>query len=317
MTFEEPSYSDKRILVIGASTLDIVGRLNVIPEPGTSTPAKIRPTFGGVARNVAENLARLGQKVSLITVVGPSTFGENLLQQAAAAGVDISAAIHTEEYRTSTYLAVVNPSGQLQFGLDDMRAISTLKPEHIEQNAHLFKDAGMVFVDMNLSPATLRSIFRQARLAKVPVAADATSKKLAPRLIPFLSKLHLVTANMDEASILCDGACQVTGRQSAIQAARHFISKGADYALIQMAQFGVCYAASDISGHIPAMRTSIIDPTGAGDALTATLIFGLVNQIPLDDAIQLGIAAASLTLRYPGAVVPELTLEKLYDHLMF
>jgi pseudouridine kinase len=317
MYLEEPSFSDKRVLVIGASTLDIVGRLSVMPETGTSTPAKIRPTFGGVARNVAENLARLGQKVSLITVVGETNFGDQLLQETASAGVDVSASIRTEEFRTSTYLAVVTPSGQLQFGLDDMRALSTLKPEHIKERANLFKDASMVFVDMNLSPATLRSIFSQARMAKIPVCADATSKKLAPRLIPFLSRLKLVTANSDETSILCEGNCQVTNRQTAIQAARYLISKGVEYALIPMAEFGVCYAASEISGHIPAIRTSILDPTGAGDALTATLIFALINEIPLDDAVQLGIAAASLTLRYPGAVFPKLSLEKLYDHLLF
>jgi len=317
MYYEEPSFPDKRVLVIGASTLDIVGRLNVLPEPGTSTPAKIRPTFGGVARNVAENLARLGQKVSLITVVGQTNFGDQLLQKTAEAGVDVSPCIRTGEFRTSTYLAVVNPAGQLQFGLDDMRALSVLKPEHIKERADLFKDASMVFVDMNLSAATLRVIFSQARLAKIPVCADATSKKLAPRLIPYLSKLLLVTANSDETSVLCEGNCQVTNRQSAIQAARYLIARGVQYALIPMAEFGVCYAASEISGHVPAIRTSILDPTGAGDALTATLIFGLINQMPLDDAIQLGVAAASITLRYPGAVVPELSLEKLYDHLLF
>ncbi len=52
----------RRVLVIGAAGLDIVGRPIGMPEPGTSTPAKVRPSFGGVAHNIAVNLAHLGQR---------------------------------------------------------------------------------------------------------------------------------------------------------------------------------------------------------------------------------------------------------------
>ncbi len=82
-----------------------------------------------------------------------------------------------------------------------------------------------------------------------------------------------------------------------------------------MAEFGVCYATSETTGHIPAIRTQVADPTGAGDALTAAVIFALLNDIEIDDAARLGVSAASLTLRHPGTVLSELTLEKLYDEL--
>jgi pseudouridine kinase len=83
-----------------------------------------------------------------------------------------------------------------------------------------------------------------------------------------------------------------------------------------MAEFGVSYATSETSGHIPAVRTQIIDPTGGGDALSATVIYALLNGIPLDEAIRLGVSAASLTLRHRGAVLPDLSLELLYEHLL-
>ena len=65
-----------------------------------------------------------------------------------------------------------------------------------------------------------------------------------------------------------------------------------------------------------AIRTRITDPTGAGDAMTAAVLFALLNNIDLDDAIRLGVSAASLTLRHPGSVYPNLTLEGLYDQLL-
>jgi pseudouridine kinase len=82
-----------------------------------------------------------------------------------------------------------------------------------------------------------------------------------------------------------------------------------------MAGFGVAYASPEVSGLVPAVQTVILDPTGAGDALTAAVIFALLNEIPLDEAVKLGASAAALTLRTPGSVVPDLSLELLYDQL--
>ena len=59
----------------------------------------------------------------------------------------------------------------------------------------------------------------------------------------------------------------------------------------------------------------MVDPTGAGDALTAAVIYALMNNIEIDDAARLGVSAASLTLRHPGTVFPDLSLERLYDEL--
>jgi pseudouridine kinase len=78
----------------------------------------------------------------------------------------------------------------------------------------------------------------------------------------------------------------------------------------------VVYATSETSGHVPAIRTKIIDPTGAGDALTATMIFSILNNIPLDDAVRLGVTAATLTLQHRSTVIPDLSLEMLYDNLV-
>ena len=101
-----------------------------------------------------------------------------------------------------------------------------------------------------------------------------------------------------------------------METAKFLISQGAKVVLITLAEFGVIYATSETSGHIPAVRTKILDPIGAGDALTATVIFSMLNNIPLDDGVRLGVSAASLTLDHSGSVRPDLSLEMLYDHLV-
>ena len=304
------------VLVIGAAGTDIVGRLRSDLRPQTSTPAQIRSSFGGVARNVAENLARLGQPVSMMTVVGEDERGDQLISCLLESGVNLDAVLRTSQYATGAYLAVVNQAGELEFGLDDMRTINYLTPDYIRQHEALFREASILFIDANIPKDVLRTVMSLARRARLTVCADPTSSGLASRLKPYLSRLYLITPNSTEAAVYCDIDRKIAGRKRALEAAQNLVSQGVKIAIITMGEQGLCYATSETTGYIPAMRIEVIDPTGAGDALTAAVIFALLNDIPLDDAVRLGVSAASLTLKYRGAVVPDLSLEKLYDQLV-
>jgi pseudouridine kinase len=125
-----------------------------------------------------------------------------------------------------------------------------------------------------------------------------------------------MTPNLAEAAVICQREGPVSGRRQALEIAKCMVMNGVDVAIITMGEMGLCYATSETSGYLPAIKTAILDPTGAGDALSSAVIFALLNGIDLDDAIRLGLSSASLTLRYRGAVVPDLSLEKLYDQLV-
>jgi pseudouridine kinase len=302
-------------LVIGSAGLDVVVRARKELRSGTSNPGKFRVSPGGVARNIAENLARLGEEVILLTAVGDDDQGNQILEQTRVCGVDISQVIQTPEYPTGSYLAILDAQGRMHMGMDDMSVISSLRPEDIESKEDLFDSAAAIFVDANLSEQTLHKAITIAHEKGVPVAADPTSANLAPVFCNFLDRLWLLVPNESEAEMLCPHPVPHADRDQAIDAARHLISEGVDIAIVTMAEFGVGYASADSSGHVPALKTEIVDPTGAGDAFTAAVIFALHNEIPLDEAVLLGVSAASLTLRSPGTVAPDLSLERLYDAL--
>jgi pseudouridine kinase len=304
------------VLVIGGAAVDIVGSLTEDLHMGISNPSRIRRSYGGVARNLAENISRLGHPVKLLTVVGDDDAGDNLIDQASEAGIDTSSILVSQEAPTGSYLAVVDKKGVLQVALDDMRVIKSITAEYVQAQSQLFKDASMVFLDANLSRSSIRKAISLARRAHIPICADPTASKLAHRFIQHLPKLNLITPNCYEAGVLCDKQVDPSNQEEALGIAKCLVGKGTDIVVITLAQFGVCYATSETSGQVPAILTEIVDPTGGGDAFSAALIFGLLNEIPLDDAIRLGVSAATLTLRYPGAVLPDLTLEKLYGQLV-
>lgn len=306
---------DAPVLVIGAASIDIVGRTQAGLIQGSSTPANIRTSHGGTARNFAENLARLGQPVTLLTVVGKDQTGRNLIKHTTAAGVNTDHIIKTKNHPTSSYLAVVNPDGELHFALDDMRAASLLTPDFIQDNAALFTEAALLFLDANLPEAALAAAMQLAKDNNLPVTADPTSASLTEKFKPYLNQITLITPNHKEAGVLCEIPVTDIGQEQALEAAKHLVRQGVELAIITLAEFGVSYATSETSGHIPAIRTQIIDPTGGGDALSAAVVFALLNNISEDEAVRLGIAAASITLKHPGAVHPDLSLEMLYSHL--
>lgn len=312
---ELPVAPTQNVLVIGASGLDVVARLRGDLQMETSNPARIRTSFGGVARNVAENLARLGQPVSLLSVIGKDGIGNDIMAYTCDAGVDMSAVYTTDKYPTGFYMGILDEKGTRQFGFDDMRILAELTDSYLAYNEDLFEKAGLIFLDGNLPEATMDMAFKLAHKYNLPVCADPTSQSLAPRLKPYLRQLKLISPNCLEAGVLTGQQFKDANRNAALEAARALINEGVGMAFVTQAQFGVCYATSETNGHIPAIRTKVVDPTGAGDALIAAVIYALMNDIEIDDAARLGVSAASLTLRHPGTVFPDLSLERLYDEL--
>ena len=79
------------VVVVGGINADLKARTSAPLVPGTSNPGTATLTPGGVGRNVAENLTRLGTPAALVGVVGEDTIGTLVLEATAEAGVDVAA----------------------------------------------------------------------------------------------------------------------------------------------------------------------------------------------------------------------------------
>ncbi len=306
----------KSVLVIGAAGMDIIANMVMSPANGTSMPASIRSSFGGVARNIAENLSRLGLDVFLMTIVGDDFYGKALLDKIEEVGVDTRACFILDKQRTGIYLAALDHERNVRLAMGDMQILKYLSSKKIQQFSDLFSKVGLVYLDANIPPKTIRTIFDLAFQEKVPVCVDPTSTLLATRFLPYLDQVMMVNPNIYEAAILCNHGIYTNEPDSGLQAARCLVNRGVRIAIVSLAESGVCYATAETSGYIPAINTKIIDPIGVGDALSAATIFGLLNQMPLDESIRLGVSAATLTLRNIGTVYPGLTLDRLYSELV-
>ena len=306
---------DGHILVVGATLMDIKGRPTAGMEPGTSNPAKIRTSRGGTARNVAENLVCLGAEVVLISAVGDDSAGQLLLTQSDKAGINTDEVLVVPRACTGSYIAILEEDGSLAVALDDVGVMEYITPSFLDRRRSLFRDAAMVIFDGGLPSNSMQTVIRLANQYHKPISADPSSTRMAHRLLPYLPELHLVVPNEREAAILCGVDYDEPDFELSQQMARQLTKMGVEIAIVTLSNYGLIYATSDEHGYIPPSYSEIVDSTGTGDALTAAVVYGLMNDLPTTDCMRLGAAAVGLTLQTSQTVVPDLSLDLLYDHL--
>ena len=306
---------EHQFLVIGTAGLDMhVWPRTATVEPGRSNPGNIRWGWGGVARNIAENLARLGGQVQFITAVGEDDAGHNLLTQIQALGVDTSYTLVVPGQSTGSYVAVYHLDGQIRLAFDDMQVVREITPGHLNRHRSLFREADMICIDANLSARTLKTVFRLARQYDVPVCADPTTALLAHRLHSYFPELTVITPDLVEAKTLLGD--NLPDDEAIIYGARRLVQLGVDLAVITLGADGLVYATPEESGRLPAFKIDVVDRIGAGDALTAAVAYALAEEVSPEEAVRLGMAAAAQTLMCYETVCPDLNLEILYDRLV-
>jgi pseudouridine kinase len=306
----------EHILVIGATLLDTKGKPDAGLEPGTSNPGSIRRARGGTARNVAENLALLGSDVLLITAVGNDTIGQQLLSQTAESGVNIEYSLSIEGASTGAYLALLDEDGALAVALDDCTIMENITPAHLYRHRRLFRDASMIMMDGSLTQPAMKTIVRLATLYAVPLCADPSSARLARKLRPYLAHLHLVVPNEVEEAELLNEDYRGFDPDASLTLAQRMVKLGVENVVVTLSDFGLNYATNDEVGYVPPSYSKIVDTTGSGDAVTAAIMFGMVNDLPTIECMRLGAAAASVTLQSQDTVAQDLSLDMLYEHLI-
>jgi pseudouridine kinase len=297
---------DRRpIVCIGAANLDRKLRPLAPLVMGTSNPAQADESFGGVARNIAENLARLGAPVALITAVGSDAAGAALLVHAAETGVDTGATLKLADACSGTYTAVLDGGGDMLVALADMALYDQITPAYLDTRAPLRANAAMVMADLNLPRETVAALIDAAGRDQVPLVIVAVSIPKMARLPEALTGVRLAILNEGELAARV-GRDLVTDADFAA-ACRAVQDQGARDVVVTRGARGVFYTTEDGIAHLPAPKAEPVDVTGAGDAFAAAVCFTLNGGGDLALACRRGLELASLTLACTQTVCPTLS----------
>ena len=294
------------IVCIGGLNIDRKLRLLAYALGGSSNPCEAPETPGGVVRNVAENLARLGLPVALIAAVGDDAGGRMLMEQAARIGINTDAVLKLRRVVTDSYTAVLAPDGSLHLGLAAMPLVERLNPWALNASKALRAGAALVVADGNLPTDAWPLLLAEARASGIPLVGVAVSEAKMERLPQDLAGLHLLILNAGELST-------VAADPDAALARLH--ERGAGCVLVSHGEAGLLLSQP---GREPrrwaAPQVQVVDVTGAGDALSAGVCAGLLrNPHDFDAAARLGLDLAALTLQTEDSVHPELNPSFLDD----
>ena len=285
----------KRICVIGGANADIAATTMKEFVPNDSNPGTIRLMPGGVGRNIAHNLALLGNEVVFLTLFGGDTFGLFTADSCRKVGVNISLCDNAPVGTRSCFLSINNCDGEMVGGVSDMRTADGITPEWIASKLSKLDAVDAFVADTNIPVESLAYLIDQV----VPLYVDAVSGPKAPKIIEAMrlsrkKSFFALKCNQLEWEVLRE----VKGIQ------RCFISLGAD---------GLEVLENGQSTRFDALPCKeVVNTTGAGDALMAGIVHA-GPEAPLPVAATTGLRCAKITVETPDTVNNR--LKELYEQI--
>ncbi|XP_019370953.1 PREDICTED: uncharacterized protein LOC109296156 isoform X2 [Gavialis gangeticus] len=302
-----------RPVVIGGTNVDFIAKARnaTMLVGGQTNTGKVSRTFGGVGRNLADCLSRLGRTPFFISAMGKDEHSESILRYSSH--MDMGGVLQLEGHNTATYCAVMTGSGELSLGLGDMDIHQQITEHYVSRFKQHLCMAPVVCIDGNVPIATIQYVCQIAREHKVPEswralayispnlrelrAINRTLGHPVPADLPSRLEDVVRTAMTLACPLLTQLCCVVVtlGPHGVLLCGR---SMGGSVSLhpgphTQNAAGQLCAA------HYPAVPVSgeeIVNVSGAGDSLIGGIISGLLAGYDTDTCIRMGLLSASFSI---------------------
>ena len=289
------------ITVIGGANIDISAKyISPTTAAGDSHQGLISTSAGGVARNIAENLARLGSAVQLITGLGDDGFSAYVRASLNLPLLSLLACYAPINAPSDSYLSLYDMTGELVSAVNQMQLVNKLTPSYLQPFKTQITNSALIIADCNLPPDT---IYWLAGLPDRPkLFFDGVSMNKITRLQSCLDRIDGLKCNRLEAAALLN--CSVRATPDQLVADLH--QRGVDIVLLSLGSEGVQLGRAGQQLHFPLLEQpqTIASVAGAGDALLAGFLHSHFNGASDEAAMHFGLRAAQLSLTCTDAVHP-------------
>nr|XP_025975607.1 pseudouridine-metabolizing bifunctional protein C1861.05-like isoform X2 [Dromaius novaehollandiae] len=327
-------------VVIGGINVDFIAKAqnSVILVGGQTNAGRVRRSFGGVGRNLADCLSRLGLTPLFLSAMGKDEHSESILHYCHH--MDMRAVLQLEGKSTATYCAVITSAGELSVGLGDMDIHQEITEQYVSKFKENLFQAPLVCIDGNVPLSTIQYVCQLAREHQLAVCYEPTDEKKASK--PFLSdswkSLTYISPNLQELRAINQTLgnplpAELPSRledvvKTAMTLAQPLLTQ-LRCVVVTLGTHGVLLCGKSMGGsillcpgaheqtaatslcaaHYPAIHISkeeIVNVSGAGDSLMAGIIAGMLANHDTDTCVRMGLLAASLSLRSYEPISPEI-----------
>lgn len=298
------------VVVVGGANVDICGRSRAPLVQADSNPGLVSMSIGGVGRNIAHNLSLLGADVRMLTACGDDLNGQRLCAASSDAGIDMSHALKLRDERTSTYLYVTGPDGEMAVAVSDMAICQRIDPDYLAKKETLLQNARAVVCDANIPEDSLLWL---AEHCTAPLFCDPVSTVKAGKLRPILGRIHTLKPNRMEAELLA--GVPIHNDADVEKAAQALLEKGVRRVFLSLGADGM-YAADSRSRCRMANRPCrMVNTTGCGDSAMAALVWAYLEDLSLEDSVRAALAAGSITIESPETISPRMSADAIRERM--
>lgn len=266
------------VVCFGEALIDFYGSIAAADQPTAFVPHA-----GGAPANVAVAVARLGGNATFVGMLGADMFGEMLLGQLDAVGVDTRHVRRTDAANTALAFVALDGHGERSFSFYRPPAADLLFRENdfelgLFDDAAIFHAGSCSLTEDGIVDTTLAGM-RRARAAGALVSFDMNLRPAlwprdtdpTPRLWQALSLADLVKLSAEELAFL---ATQPGGED----AVRERLWQGAtQWLVVTDGTRPIRWFTRGGAGSTSTIAAAAVDSTGAGDAFVGGLLFGLAD----------------------------------------
>ncbi|WP_370773259.1 carbohydrate kinase family protein [Clostridium sp.] len=299
------------ILVLGASIVDIFGFCGRSYAQRDSIPGHIKISFGGVCRNIAENLARVGVNTQFISTLGDDENGKSILEHSKKFGYNMENSLFLEGESTPTYLAILNHQGEMESAVVDMESLNKMDETFVDEKHEVFENAEYTIVDSD-NPALLEYILKKYQ-GKSKFILDPVSAKKAKKIRHLIKYFHTIKPNRFETEALC--GFKIETNDDLKKAGRFFIEQGVKNVFISLDADGIYYITSEgEEGTLACCEAiEVKNVTGAGDSFVAGIGYGYMNNLNIKDTLKYSVAMSIITITHEETINPKISHELVED----
>lgn len=294
------------IVVIGAVFVDIKGYPDSTYIPAGRNAGRVEHVYGGVARNLTEDIANCELRPTFVSLVDETGVGADVVRQLNNHKVNTGFVRKTPD-GMGTWLAVFDNEGDVVAAISKRPNLAPIADILDENEEAIFRDADSIVIEVDIEKTIVKKALNLAKKYRKPIFGVVANMSIFLERRDFLKEMDGFVCNKQEAGILfCSDYSDNTPEEMVDIVAEKVSLAQIPRLIVTMGGDGAVYAnqSGTEKGLCPARPVKVKDTTGAGDAFCAGVVVGLTYGKSLREACEIGTHLASSVIVTSENVCP-------------
>lgn len=293
------------IVVLGAVFVDIKGYPEGIYIPAGRNAGRVEQIYGGVSRNVTEDIANCELRPTFVSLVDDTAVGADVIRKLKNHKVNIQYMRQVPD-GMGTWLAVFDQEGDVVASISKRPNLMPILNTLEEKGDEIFSQADSVVIEVDMDKAIVKKTLSLAKKYGKPVYGVVANMSIGLERRDFLKELSAFVCNIQEAGLLfCTDFSENTPQELVEMISQRVIQARIPRLVVTLGAQGAVYAdCNGDKGYCPARTVEVKDTTGAGDSFCAGLSVGLTYGKSLKEACEIGTYLAASVIVTTENVCP-------------